>query len=111
MAVMSTTACATTFPLAVVAAGGPGGVVGLTAVGWVLVVILALVAGVTAHGLIAWAQHRVPVATITLVQPAQPALGTLWAALFLGEVVTPVQLAGISVVVVSIAVIVRCGPR
>lgn len=111
MAVMSTTAFATTLPLAVVAADGPGGVVALTSRGWLLVVLLALVAGVIAHGLIAWAQHRVPVATITLVQPAQPALGTAWAALFLGEVVTPLQLVGIAVVVASIVALVRsAGP-
>lgn len=107
MAVMSTTATATTLPLAVVAADGPAGLVALPARGWALVVALALVAAVGAHGLIAWAQHLVLLATISLLQPAQPALGTLWAAVFLGEAVTPIQVLGIAVVVGSVLAIVR----
>jgi S-adenosylmethionine uptake transporter len=45
MAVMSTVAALTTLPVALVVAGGPGGIVALSAAGWLLVSLLALVAG------------------------------------------------------------------
>jgi drug/metabolite transporter (DMT)-like permease len=107
MAAMSVIACATTLPLALLAAGSPGGLVDLTAQGWILCAALAIVTGMLAHGLIAWSQGRVALGTISLVQLVQPGLGALWGALFLSEAVAPVQLVGIAVVLVSVGAIVR----
>src|SRR5690606_15882772 len=84
-AVMSTAAAITTLPVSLVAAGGPTGLVGLTAQGWLLVALLAVTSGTVAHGLIAWAQQRIPVGTISILQLAQPGLAVIWAATFLGE--------------------------
>ena len=80
--------------------------------------MLALTAGVVSHGLIAWAQQRVPVSTISMLQLAQPGLGVLWAATFLGEPVAPIQLVGMAIVLGASATIARsrgsaagAGPR
>lgn len=101
MAVMSTFACATTLPISVVVGGGDE-FVGLSAKGWVLVVLLALITGVASHGLIAWAQRRVAVATISLLQLAQPALASFWAATLLDESVRGVQVVGMAIVLVAV---------
>jgi drug/metabolite transporter (DMT)-like permease len=105
MAVMSTAACITTLPIALVTAGGPASLVGLSAKGWFLVAALAIMAGVLSHGLIAWAQRRIPVGTISMLQLGQPALGVLWAATFLSESVKPIQLVGMAVVVGAVGTI------
>ncbi|HEX7094832.1 MAG TPA: DMT family transporter [Acidimicrobiales bacterium] len=97
MAVMSTAACAVTVPISLVVSG-PGELVDLSVKGWVLVVLLALITGVTSHGLIAWAQRRVAVGTISILQLAQPALASLWAATLLDESVRGVQVAGMAIV-------------
>lgn len=105
MAVMSTAACLTTLPLSLIAAGGPAGLVGLSARGWALVVLLAVSAGVISHGLIAWAQQRIPVGTISMLQLGQPGLGVVWAAVFLGESVKPAQLAGMAIVLAALGTV------
>ncbi|MGD9703182.1 MAG: DMT family transporter [Acidimicrobiia bacterium] len=107
MAVMSTAACITTLPIALLTAGGPAGLVAVSAKGWLLVALLAISAGVAAHGLIAWAQRRVPVGTISVLQLGQPGLGVLWAATFLGESVERVQLLGMAVVLAAVGTIAR----
>jgi drug/metabolite transporter (DMT)-like permease len=94
MTAMTTIACVTTLPFA-----------------WLLTAALAIVTGMVAHGLIAWSQGRVALGTISLIQLVQPALGTLWAALFLGESVAVIQLLGIAVVLVSVGAIVRSSSR
>ncbi len=105
MAVMTTTACLTTLPLALLTGGGVAGVTGLTARGWVLVAVLAVTAGTISHGLLTWAQRRVAVGTISILQLAQPGLGVLWAATFIGESVTPVQVLGMGIVLGAVGMI------
>jgi drug/metabolite transporter (DMT)-like permease len=105
MAVMSTVACITTLPIALVTAGGPASLFALSAKGWFLVATLAITAGMVSHGLIAWAQRRVPVGTISMLQLGQPALGVLWAATFLGESVKAIQLIGMAIVVGAVGTI------
>ena len=105
MAVMSTAACITTLPIALITAGGPGELVDLSARGWFVVALLAVTAGVVSHGLIAWAQQRVPVGTISMLQLGQPGLGVLWAATFLGESVQPIQLGGMAIVLSAVGTI------
>jgi len=106
MAVMSTAAAATTLLIALTTGEGAA-VTGLAPRGWILVVLLALTAGVVSHGLIAWAQRRVPVSTISMLQLAQPGLGVLWAATFLGEPVAGSQLLGMAIVLGAVGTIAR----
>ena len=78
--------------------------------GWVLIAVMAVTNGLISHGMLAWAQRRVPVSTISLVQVAQPALSATWAYLALGEDVQPVQVAGMAVVLLAVgAIVLRAG--
>jgi drug/metabolite transporter (DMT)-like permease len=103
MAVMTTTACLTALTLAL--AAEPGALVGLTATGWMVVAVLAVTAGTIAHGLLAWAQSRVAVGTISMLQLTQPGLGVLWAATWLGEAVTAVQVLGMVIVLGAVGTV------
>ena len=103
MAVMTTAACLTALVIALVV--DPGAVVGLTVRGWAVVAVLAVTAGTISHGLLAWAQSRVAVGTISMLQLAQPGLGVLWAATLLGEAVTPVQVLGMVIVLGAVGTI------
>ncbi|MCU1393962.1 MAG: hypothetical protein JWM34_2390 [Ilumatobacteraceae bacterium] len=105
MAAMSTVACLTTLPLAMASAGSPSAMVTLGAKAWLLVALLGIVAGMVSHGLIAWAHDRVAVGTISILQLGQPALGAVWAAMFLGESVVAVQVLGMLVVLVAVGAI------
>lgn len=106
MAVMSTAAFVTTAAVTVVTAG-PAEMFGLSTTDWAIVAGLALTSGVVAHGLIAWAQQRVAVGTVSMLQLAQPALGVLWAGTFLGEAVRPAQVVGMAFVLAAVAAIAR----
>jgi drug/metabolite transporter (DMT)-like permease len=107
MAAMSTIACATTLPVALITAGSPAALIGLPATAWLLVAALAVTAGMVSHGLIIWAQPRVAVGTISMLQLGQPVLGVVWAAVFLGETVAPVQLLGVAIVLAALGTIAR----
>jgi drug/metabolite transporter (DMT)-like permease len=71
--------------------------------GWKYIVLLAVLTGTMAHGLLAWAQTRVPVSTIAMLQVGNPALATLWAFLVLGETIAAVQVVGMAVVIGALA--------
>ncbi len=88
-----------------------GGMFDVTATGWAYISALAVLTGTIGHGLIIWAQRRVPVSTISILTLAQPALATTWAYLFLDESVRPVQVAGMAVVLVSLATFTRAATR
>jgi drug/metabolite transporter (DMT)-like permease len=89
-----------------------GGATEITARGWVVVFALLVITGVTAQGLITYAQSHVPVATIAVMQVAQPALSVLWAALLIGESVRAVQVTGMVVVLVGLTLFtLRSSPR
>lgn len=107
MAAMSTVACVTTLPISLITAGGPGELFDLSAKGWLLVALLAITAGMISHGLIAWAQPRLPVGTVSMLQLGQPGLGVLWAATLLDESVKPIQLVGMAIVLGAVASIAR----
>ena len=53
--------------------------------------------------MLAWAQTRVPVSTIAILQVANPALATVWAYLVLGETVTAIQAVGMAIVIAALA--------
>lgn len=66
---------------------------------WAVVVILAILTGIGAHGLIVFAQKSIPVATIGIMQVAQPALASLWAWALLGEAIALAQVPGMVLVI------------
>jgi drug/metabolite transporter (DMT)-like permease len=70
---------------------------------WKYVILLAVMTGTVCHGLLAWAQTRVPVSTIAIMQVASPALATLWAFLILDETISGTQAIGMALVVGSLA--------
>jgi drug/metabolite transporter (DMT)-like permease len=103
MAVLTSICCVTVAPMAVQS----GKLFSLSTKGWVLVVVMSISAGIVCHGLIAWAQTRVPVGVITLLQLAQPVLGTLIGFLVLHEKVRPLQIVGMAVVICAVAAVAR----
>jgi len=65
--------------------------------------VLAILTGMVAHGCIAFAQQHLPIATITVMQTAQPALAVFFAFVILGESVVWLQAVGMVLVLVGIA--------
>ena len=101
MACMMPIGVLTAGPIAMIIAGS--GVFGLTAKGWLVVAILTLLTGMLSHGCIVFAQQHLPVATISIMQTAQPALAVFFAFLILGEEVRPPQVLGMALVIIGLA--------
>jgi drug/metabolite transporter (DMT)-like permease len=101
MACMMPIGVLTAGPIAAIIAGAD--VFELSAKGWLVVAILTLLTGMLSHGCIVFAQQHIPVATIGIMQTAQPALAVLFAFLVLGEEVRPPQVAGMALVMVGLA--------
>lgn len=110
MACMMPTGLITTVPMALLIAGD-GVVTDMTGRGWLIVVALALLTGMVAHGCIAFAQQHLPIATITVMQVAQPALAVLFAFVILGEQVRALQIGGMALVIIGIALFTRTAQR
>ena len=72
--------------------------------GWPWLILLTLVNGIVAHGLLVVAQRRVPIGTTSMLQVAQPALAVMWAYIVLDESIEPLQAVGMTVVVASLGV-------
>ncbi|CAB4563050.1 MAG: EamA family transporter [Actinobacteria bacterium] len=75
------------------------------------IVLLAIMTGAGAHGLIVYAQQSVPVGTISIMQVAQPALAVIWAYLLLDQTIRPIQLLGMLLVLVGLAMVVTLSRR
>lgn len=118
MSVMTTVAAVTVLPVALTAHSlldakvvnrrvsiSVGALFHIPQHGWILIVVMAITSGVVSHGLLAWAQQRVAVSTISMMQVSQPGLATLWAFIVLGETVRPLQIVGMIVVVIAVALI------
>ena len=90
---------------------GQGDVLDIPAHGWIYIATLALLTGVLSHGLIVFAQHHLPVATIVILQVAQPALAVGWAFLLVDERVDSWQVLGGVIVIVSLALFVVTAKR
>ncbi len=101
MACMMPIGVLTAGPIAAIIAGSD--VFGLTAKGWLVVLILTLLTGMLSHGCIVFAQQHIPVATISIMQTAQPALAVFFAFLILGEEVRPPQVLGMALVISGLA--------
>ena len=67
--------------------------------GWTYTLILAFTSGITAQGLLIYAQKTIQIGTISISQQAQPALAVIWSYLILGEVINGRQAAGIAIVI------------
>jgi drug/metabolite transporter (DMT)-like permease len=101
MACMMPIGLLTAGPIAALIAGAD--VFGLSAKGWLVVAILTLLTGMLSHGCIVYAQQHIPVATIGLMQTAQPALAVFFAFVILGEEVRALQVVGMVLVIVGLA--------
>lgn len=106
MAGMTTFAAVTVLPVALwFGRGDRPGLGDVSAKGWILITTMAVTSGVVAHGMIVWAQQRVPVSTISIMQLAQPGLGTLWAFVFLDQEVRPIQILGMAIMLSAVGTI------
>ncbi len=70
------------------------------------IVLLAVLTGTGAHGFMVYAQHTVPIGTISMLQVAQPALAVVWAYLLLGQTIRPVQLVGMALVLAGLVAVI-----
>jgi drug/metabolite transporter (DMT)-like permease len=68
-------------------------------------VLLALLTGTIAHGLMVYAQKSVPIGVISMLQVSQPALAVMWSVLFLGSVVNGWQIVGMALVIIGLAAV------
>ncbi len=96
-------------PIAATIAGGD--VFTLSARGWLVVAILTLLTGMLSHGCIVFAQQHIPIATIGIMQTAQPALAVLFGFLILGEAVRAPQVAGMVLVIGGLALFTASSQR
>src|SRR3954454_4846140 len=94
MATICPIATLAVLPVAVV----HGGVFSMSGTGWTYMLILAFTSGITAQGLLVYAQSSIQIGTIGIAQIAQPALAVVWAFLLLGEVLNARQMVGITIV-------------
>lgn len=95
-------ASVTVFPLALFT----GNIDEVTAHSIPYIVLLALMTGTGAHGLIVYAQQSVPVGTISILQVAQPALAVVWAYLILDQTIRPIQVVGMALVLLGLVMVV-----
>jgi drug/metabolite transporter (DMT)-like permease len=97
-----TTFMATICPIAAVAvlpiAIAHGGLFSISATGWTYTLILSFTSGITAQGLLVYAQKTIQIGTIGIAQIAQPALAVVWSYLLLSEVINGRQALGIAIV-------------
>ena len=99
MATICPIAAVAVLPLAV----ANGGMVGLSAKGWIFTLLLTFIAGVAANGLMVYAQRTIQIGTIAVAQVVQPAIAVVWSLLLLGETVRTGQVIGIAIATVGLA--------
>lgn len=80
----------------------PGELTTFTVRSWVFIVILAVLTGTIAHGLVVFAQKSVPIGVISMLQVSQPALAALWSVWLLDSSVRPIQILGMALVIVGL---------
>ncbi len=109
MACMMPIGVLTAGPIAAIIAGSE--VFGLSARGWLVVLILTVLTGMLSHGCIVFAQQHLPVATIGIMQTAQPALAVFFAFAILGEEIRPLQAVGMLLVITGLALFTLASAR
>jgi drug/metabolite transporter (DMT)-like permease len=97
-----TTFMATICPIAALAvlpiALAHGDVFGMSATGWKYMLLLSFTSGITAQGLLVYAQKSIQIGTIGIAQVAQPALAVVCSYLLLSELINARQALGIAIV-------------
>lgn len=83
----------------------PGSLDDITGRSVVFIMILAVLTGTVAHGLMVYAQRSVPIGLISMLQVSQPALAVLWSFLFLDSTVNGIQIVGMVLVLVGLATV------
>lgn len=83
----------------------PGTLLQVTWRSVVFIVILAVLTGTGAHGLMVFAQHSVPIGVISMLQVSQPAIAVVWSVLFLGSSVVPIQIVGMALVILGLVAV------
>jgi len=83
----------------------PGTLLQVTWRSVVFIIILAALTGTLAHGLMVFAQTHVPIGVISISQVSQPALAVLWSVLFLGSTVVGIQIVGMALVILGLAMV------
>ena len=101
MATMMPIGVLTAAPVALLIAGGD--IWPLSAKAWLAAGLLGVLTGMLGHGLIAFSQREIPIATIGIIQVGQPALAVGWSVLILGEEIKPAQIPGMVLVLVGLA--------
>jgi drug/metabolite transporter (DMT)-like permease len=71
----------------------------------VFIVVLGLLTGTAAHGLMVFAQQSVPIGVISMLQVSQPALATLWSVWFLSSAINGIQVVGMALVLLGLATV------
>jgi drug/metabolite transporter (DMT)-like permease len=99
MSTVSPIAAVAVLPLAI----ANGDVFGMSRTGWAYMLILTLLTGVAAHGLMVFAQKTIQIGTIGIAQVVQPALAVVWSFLLLGERLRHWQIVGIAIVISGLA--------
>jgi drug/metabolite transporter (DMT)-like permease len=79
----------------------------ITARDWLLALGMAIGPGVVGHGLMTWSQSHVGVSLASILGLLSPVLSTSLAWVIFGQSLTPVQMAGSVVVIVSLVALVR----
>jgi drug/metabolite transporter (DMT)-like permease len=93
MSTVSPIAAIAVLPLAI----ANGGMFEMSSTGWTYTLLLTFLTGVTAHGLLVFAQKTIQIGTIGIAQVIQPALAVLWSFLLLGETLRDRQVLGITI--------------
>ena len=78
---------------------------------WAILLGISLFPGTLGHLLTNWAHPHLPVFVISIMLLGVPLVACVGAALFLGEWLTPTQIAGGAVVLIAMAAIVARQPR
>jgi drug/metabolite transporter (DMT)-like permease len=79
--------------------------------GWKYVLLLTFVTGLSAHGLIVFAQRTIGIGTIGVAQVAQPALAAFWSFLILGEPILRLQVVGMGLVLAGLLAFITATQR
>jgi len=77
---------------------------------WAVLFALALFPGTLGHFLASWAYPHLSAFTVSIMFLATPVVACLGAAIFLGEVLRPVQLVGAAVVLLAVGAVVLSQP-
>ena len=103
-----TTVAAVIMLVICVAAGQP--VLTPTGWQWAVLVILALFPGTLGHVLASWAYPHASAFAVSILFLAVPVVATAGAAVFLGETLSGLQLAGAAIVLIAVAAVVLLQP-